>query len=104
MKNKQYTTELGGRELKVEIGKLAQQANGAVTVAYGDTVVLATATMSGISREGVNYFPLTVDYDEKLYAAGRIKGSRWIKREGRPTEEAILTNRLIDRTLRPLFN
>ncbi len=88
----------------VETGKFAGQANGSCTVRYGDTLVLATATMSGNQREGINFFPLMVEYEEKLYAAGKIKGSRFIKREGRPTDEAILTARLIDRAIRPFFD
>src|SRR3989344_9579458 len=101
---KSFETELGGRKLKVETGKLALNADAAVTVTYGDTVVLATVVMSKNERLGIDYFPLTVDFDEKFYAAGRIKASRWAKRAGRPSDEAILTARLIDRTLRPLFN
>lgn len=101
---KNFETEIGGRKLIVETGLLANQANASVTVRYGDTVVLATAVMSPRAREGMNYFPLMVDYEEKFYASGKIKGSRFIKREGRPTDEAILTSRLIDRTLRPLFD
>jgi len=104
MQTKKYTTEIEGKELQVEIGKLAEQANGSVTVKYGDTLILATCVMSDQPREGVNYLPLMVDYEEKFYAAGKIKGSRFIKREGRPTDEAILSGRIIDRTLRPLFN
>ena len=104
MDPKQYTFELGGKTLTVEQGRLAAQAHGAVTMRYGDTVVLATAVISDKEREKVDYFPLLVDYDEKLYAAGKIKGSRFIKREGRPSDEAILTNRLVDRSIRPLFN
>ncbi len=103
MASKQFTTEVAGRELKVEIGKLAKQAHGSCTVSYGDTVVLATSVMARQAREGVDYFPLLVDYEERLYAAGKIKGSRFIKREGRATDEAILTSRLIDRSIRPLF-
>lgn len=103
MASKQFTAEVAGRELKVEIGKLAKQAHGSCTVAYGETVVLATAVMSPQPREGVDYFPLVVDYEERLYAAGKIKGSRFIKREGRASDEAILTSRLIDRSIRPLF-
>lgn len=95
--------EVAGQELKVEVGKLAQQAQGSCTVSYGDTVVLATAVSSSAIREGIDYFPLMVDYEEKLYAAGKIKGSRFIKREGRATDEAVLTARLIDRSIRPLF-
>jgi polyribonucleotide nucleotidyltransferase len=97
-----FTTELGGRELSLETGVLAHQAGGAVTVRYGDTVLLATATMSKEVRPGINFFPLTVDFEEKLYAAGRIPGS-FFRREGRPTEQAILLSRLVDRPLRPLF-
>lgn len=104
MEFKQFNTEIGGRKLIIETGKLAQQANGSVTVKYGDTSVLVTAVISDHPREGINYLPLMVDYEEKLYAAGKIKGSRFIKREGRPTDEAILSGRIIDRTLRPLFN
>ena len=104
MEAKKFETEIAGRKLIVETGLLAQQANASVTVRYGDTVVLATAVMSPAAREGVNYFPLMVDYEEKFYASGKIKGSRFIKREGRPTDEAVLNGRLIDRTLRPLFD
>ncbi|MBI3963747.1 MAG: polyribonucleotide nucleotidyltransferase [Candidatus Kerfeldbacteria bacterium] len=104
MQKQSFTTELGGRTLSVEVGKLAGKANGSCTVQYGDTVVLATAVMGDTAREGVDYFPLLVDYEERLYAAGKIKGSRFIKREGRPTDEAILTSRLVDRSIRPLFN
>lgn len=104
MKNvRAFEMEFAGRMLRVEIGRLAHQANGSCTVQYGDTVVLATATMSKTIREGINFFPLMVDYEEKLYAAGKIKGSRFIKREGRPTDEAVLTGRKIDRGLRPFF-
>jgi len=104
MQSKKFKTEIGGRELLVEIGKLAGQADGSVTVRYGDTVVLATCVVSDKPREGINYLPLMVNYEEKLYAAGKIKGSRFIKREGRPTDEAIITGRLIDRAIRPFFN
>jgi polyribonucleotide nucleotidyltransferase len=100
---KEYSIEWGGRTLTIGVGQLAQQANGACTVRYGDTVVLCTATMGGI-REGLDFFPLQVDFEERMYAAGRIKGSRFIKREGRPTDEAILSGRLIDRAIRPLFD
>ena len=98
-----FETELGGRKLIVETGKMAKQANGAVLVRYGDTAVLVTATMSVEAREGVDFFPLTVDYEEKMYAAGKIPGG-FIKREGRPPQSAILRSRLIDRPLRPLFD
>jgi polyribonucleotide nucleotidyltransferase len=104
MEPKKFETEIAGRKLVVETGLLANQANASVTVQYGDTVVLATAVMSTAARDGVNYLPLMVDYEEKFYASGKIKGSRFIKREGRPTDEAVLNGRLIDRALRPLFD
>jgi len=97
-----YEIEIAGRPLKVEIGKMAQLANGAALVRYGDTAVLVTACASKEPREGVDFFPLTVDYEERLYAIGKIPGG-FIKREGKPTEKAILTARLIDRPIRPLF-
>jgi polyribonucleotide nucleotidyltransferase len=104
MEQKKWSLQIGGRVLEVETGLLAKQANGSVTVRYGDTVVLAAATMSkGASRIN-GYFPLMVDFEERYYAAGKIKGSRFIKREGRPSDEAILTGRVVDRTIRPLFN
>ncbi len=103
MSVQQFNLEVAGKDLKVEIGKLAQQAHGSCTVSYGETVVLATAVTSADVKEGIDYFPLMVDYEEKLYAAGKIKGSRFIKREGRATDEAVLTARLIDRSIRPLF-
>lgn len=94
--------EVGGRTLTLETGKMARQASGAVFASYGDTQVLATATGSLEPREGIDFFPLTVDYEERLYAVGRIPGG-FIKREGRPTEKAILSARIIDRPVRPLF-
>ncbi len=97
-----FTTMVGNDEIVIETGKLAEQAGGAVTVQLGQTMVFATATMSKTAREGIDFFPLSVDYEEKLYAAGRIPGS-FFRREGRPSEQAILTSRVIDRTLRPLF-
>ncbi len=97
-----FVAQLGEREIAIETGTLAQQAGGAVTVHLGDTVVFATATGSHAPREGVDFFPLTVDYEERLYAAGKIPGS-FFRREGRPSESAILLNRLVDRPLRPLF-
>lgn len=102
-KVKKYTHEFGGKSLSVEFGRLAQQANGSCLVQYGETTVLVTATMSD-KEKAVDYMPLSVDYEEKYYAAGKIKGSKWIKRETRPSDEAILSGRLIDRTLRPRFN
>lgn len=97
-----FKTDLAGRELSVTIGKVAEQANGACLVRYGDTVLLVTATSSKKPREGIDFFPLSVEYEEKYYAAGKIPGG-YIKREGRPSEHAILTARLIDRPIRPLF-
>ncbi len=104
MSVQKFETELAGKKLIIETGVLADQANGSCLVRYGDTMVLATAVISSGIREGIDYFPLMVDYEERLYAAGKIKGSRFIKREGRPTDEAILTSRLVDRALRPFFN
>ncbi|MFW5884982.1 MAG: polyribonucleotide nucleotidyltransferase [Patescibacteria group bacterium] len=104
MENQKFSTQIAGKDLIVESGLLAQQAGGSVTVRYGDTVVLATATMSDKKAEHLGFFPLMVEYEEKYYAGGKIKGSRFIKREGRPSDEAILTARLIDRTIRPLFD
>lgn len=104
MEHKKWSLQIGGRVLEVETGLLAKQANGAVTVRYGDTVVLATAVMSKNASKVSGYFPLMVDYEERYYAAGKIKGSKFIKREGRPSDEAILTGRVVDRTIRPLFS
>ncbi len=104
MERKKWSLQIGGRVLEIETGLLAKQANGAVTVRYGDTVVLATAVMSKGASRVSGYFPLMVDYEERYYAAGKIKGSRFIKREGRPSDEAVLTGRVVDRTIRPLFN
>ena len=97
-----FSTELAGRELTIETGKMAQLANGAVLVRYGDTVVISTVTASKTPREGVDFFPLSVDYEEKLYSVGKIPGG-FLKREGKPSEKAILTSRVIDRPIRPLF-
>ena len=99
---KTYSTMVGGRELSIETGVLAGLAGGAVTVRYGDTVLLATATMGKDVRPGINFFPMSVEFEEKLYAGGRIPGS-FFRREARPTEGAILLCRLVDRPLRPLF-
>lgn len=101
---KKWTLQLGGRELTITTGLLAQQAGGSVTVRYGDTVILAAATMSKGASKITGYFPLMVDYEERYYAAGKIKGSRFIKREGRPSDDAVLSGRAVDRTIRPLFN
>ena len=100
--SKIYETSIGGKNLSVEIGKVAELANGACILRSGDTVVLVIATNSEKPRDGIDFFPLSVDYEEKLYAAGKIPGG-FIKREGRPSERSILTSRLIDRPIRPLF-
>ncbi len=100
---KTFETDFSGTSLKIEYGRMAKQAGAAVTAQMGDTVVMATATMSGSARPGMNFFPLMVDYEERFYAAGRIKGPRFTKREGRPTTDAVLTGRMIDRGIRPLF-
>src|SRR5258705_7712989 len=97
-----FVAKLGKEDIIIETGKYAEQAGGAVTVRMGDTLLLATATMSNTVRPGMDFFPLSVDYEERLYAAGRIPGS-FFRREGRPTEQAILTARVTDRPLRPLF-
>ena len=103
MDSKKISCQVGNAEMIFETGKLAGQADGAVLARLGDTVVLATAVMSKGVRSNIDYFPLLVDYEERLYAAGKIKGSRWVKREGRATDDAILKGRVIDRTLRPMF-
>jgi polyribonucleotide nucleotidyltransferase len=97
-----FIAHIGGEEIVIETGKLAEQAGGAVTVRLADSMVFATATMSKRARSGIDFFPLSVDYEEKLYAAGRIPGS-FFRREGKPSEQAILTARVVDRPLRPLF-
>ena len=99
---KSYSMELAGRTLTVDIGRVAKQANGAALMHYGDTTVLATATASKEPREGIDFFPLSVEYEEKMYAAGKIPGG-FNKREGKASENAILTSRVIDRPMRPLF-
>ncbi len=104
MERKFFEANIAGKKYTIETGALAQQANGSVLVKCEDTVILATAVMSRNKREGGTFFPLVVDFEEKFYAAGKIRGNRFSKREGRPSEEAVLSGRLIDRTLRPLFN
>ena len=99
---KRFTTTVGGREVIIETGKLAGQAGGAATIRVGDAVVFSAATMSSNPREGLDFFPLTVDYEERMYAGGRIPGS-FFRREGRPSSDAILVARLTDRPIRPLF-
>lgn len=105
MKNnvQEVSGHVGGREISIQTGEFAKQAGGSVIVTQGETVVLGTATMRQAPSTEGDYLPLLVDYEEKFYAAGKIKGSRFVKREGRPTDEAILTARLIDRSIRPLF-
>ena len=103
MTKKEYSLEIGGKTLSAEFTDLAEQANGAVMVRYGNTVVLATAVM-GKNPESGDFFPLTVDYEERFYATGKILGSRFVRREGKPSTEAILAGRIVDRTIRPLFN
>ena len=99
---KKYEMELAGRTLRVDVGRVAKQANGAVLMHYGDTTVLCTATASEKPREGIDFFPLSVEYNERMYAVGKIPGG-FNKREGKASENAILTDRVIDRPMRPLF-
>ena len=99
---KTYSMELAGRTLRVDIGRVAAQANGAALMHYGDTVVLSTATASDKPREGIDFFPLSVEYEEKMYAVGKIPGG-FNRREGKASENAVLTSRVIDRPMRPLF-
>ena len=99
---KTYSMDLAGRPLTLEVGKLAELANASVLVRYGETVVLVAATASAKPRDGIDFFPLSVDFEEKMYAVGRIPGS-FLRREGRPGEKGILTSRVIDRPIRPLF-
>ncbi len=99
---KTFTTKLAGRDLTIETGKMAQLANGSVLVRYGETTVLSTVTASKAPRDGIDFFPLSVDYEEKLYSVGKIPGG-FTRREGKPSEKAILTSRVIDRPIRPLF-
>ena len=99
---KVWETELAGRKLTLETGKMAGLANASIMARYGETEVLCTVTASAKPREGVDFFPLSVDYEEKLYSVGKIPGG-YIKREGKPSEKAILTSRVIDRPIRPLF-
>ena len=99
---KTYEMELAGRKLSVDIGRVGKQANGCAFMHYGDTVVLCTATASEKPREGIDFFPLSVEYEEKLYAVGKIPGG-FNKREGKASENAVLTSRVIDRPMRPLF-
>ena len=104
MQKKEYSVEIGGKTLTAIFSDLAEQAQGSVILKYGETIVLATACMSKDKEVGKGYFNLTVDYAEKFYAAGKILGSRFMRREGKPSEDAVLASRVIDRTLRPLFD
>ena len=99
---KTFKTTFAGRELMVETGKVCGLANGSCWVHYGETVVMVNVTASAKPREGIDFFPLSVDYEERLYAVGKIPGS-FMKREGKPSEKAILTSRMVDRPIRPLF-
>ena len=97
-----FKTEIAGRPFSIEVGKLGQLANGSVMARYGETAVFCAVTASAKPRDGIDFFPLSVDFEEKLYSVGRIPGS-FMRREGRPTEKAILASRMIDRPIRPLF-
>src|SRR6185295_4765231 len=101
-KKKEYSVEIGGKTLTAEFNDWANQANGSVLVRYGNSAVLATVVM-GAKESDKDYFPLSVEYEEKFYAAGAILGSRFMRREGRPSDEAVLSGRVVDRTIRPLF-
>lgn len=103
MQKKIYTTEIGGKTLTAEFNDLAERASGSVLLKYGNSVVLATAVMSKHPREGGDFLPLTVEYEEKFYATGKILGSRFVRREGKPSDESVLSGRIVDRTIRPLF-
>jgi len=102
MYKKEYSVEIGGKTMTAEFNDWADQANGSVLLRYGNSAVLATVVMSG-RESNLDYFPLSVEYEEKFYAAGAILGSRFMRREGRPSEEAVLSGRIVDRTIRPLF-
>lgn len=104
MQKKEFSAEIGGKTLTATFTDLAEQAHGSVIVRYGNTIVFSTAVMGKKERTDIDYFPLTVEYEEKFYAAGKILGSRFMRREGRPSEEAVLSGRVIDRTIRPLFD
>lgn len=104
MHQKKFETEIGGKKVEAIFSDLAEQANGSVILRMGDSMVLVTATMGSKERTDIDYFPLSVEYEERFYAAGQILGSRFIRREGRPSDDAILSGRIVDRTIRPLFN
>jgi len=103
MESRTFKLKIGEKDLVIESKNLAEQANGNIFVRYGDTLVMTTCVMGEEDRKGLNFFPLTVEYEEKYYAAGKIKGPRYIKRESRPSDEAVCNARLIDRCIRPLF-
>src|SRR3989344_2900839 len=98
-----FEVQIGGKAIAIKTTNWTEQASGSCLVQSGETVVLATAVLSPMTREGIDFFPLTVEYEERFYAAGKIFGSRFMKRESRPSEEAILASRMIDRAIRPLF-
>ena len=102
-KTTKYETEYAGKKIIVETGNMAFRADGAVTVRCGDTMVLATAVVEPKPRPDTDFFPLLIDYEERWYASGKISGSRYVKREAKPSDKAVLTSRLIDRPIRPLF-
>ena len=102
MEKKVYSLDIGGKTMSAEFNDWADQANGSVLFRYGNSAVLATAVM-GSKESNLDYFPLSVEYEEKFYAAGAILGSRFMRREGRPSDEAVLSGRIVDRTIRPLF-
>jgi polyribonucleotide nucleotidyltransferase len=104
MQTQSFSMELGGKTLTAEFTDLAGQANGSVLMRYGETVILVTAVMSAQEQPNLPYLPLSVEFEERFYAAGAILGSRFIRREGKPSDEAVLSARIIDRTIRPLFN
>ena len=101
MKKTSVSLEIANKKLTFETGELALQATASILARLGDTVVLATVVVGG--KSDLDYFPLSVEYGERLYAGGKIKGSRWVKREGQPSDDAVLSGRLIDRSIRPLF-
>src|SRR5271170_3546375 len=103
MIKEKFELAIGEKTLKIETTNWAEQAGGSCLVTFGETVVMANATMSSKDVTGFDFFPLTVEYEEKFYAAGKIYGSRFMKRESRPSDEAVLTSRMIDRAIRPLF-
>jgi len=104
MLKQEFSLSIGGKTLTLTFSDLAERADGSVLVRYGNSVILATAVMSPNPKEGSDFFPLTVDYEEKFYASGQILGSRFVRREGKPSDEAILSGRIVDRTIRPLFD